>query len=104
TRAARLGIDLLADLEESVDVRGPALGEAAAGLRVGGDRAQRLIDLVSDAGRHLAHEIESVDLRKTQLERARMLLGVPLPGKVPDDRHEPATVVALRFADREGDG
>ena len=55
--------------------------------RVVGDRPQRLIDLVRQPGRHLAHGAEAQHVRQVGLVAARLFLGV-LPGDRPD-LHDP---------------
>ncbi len=73
------------------------------GLSVGGDRAQRLIDLVRDTRRHLAHQVEAADVREARLDRPSAKLRGSLRGQIADDPDEAPAVRVARLADRERD-
>ena len=80
--AQRLRADVL---ERGVDLalaRIAAGDQALARLRVGRDRRERLIHLVRDAGRHLAHGRDAAEVRDAILHLPRFVLGTAPIGDV----------------------
>ena len=104
TCPARLVVDLGADVREHCHVGLAALQHAFGRLRVGRNRRERLIDLVRNAGRHLAHEVEPADVREPELQRARPLLGGALCRQVANDADESAPAAVRGLPDRERHG
>ena len=76
--AQAFGADLAHRLAELGEVRLRAFEIALAGARVGGDRGQRLVDLVRHARGHFAHGRETRHARQPFLrQRARLLAQRP---------------------------
>jgi hypothetical protein len=80
----RLGVDLVERRHDFVDLRLRQPQEPLAGLRIGRDGGQRLVDLVGEAGGHLAHRREPREMRQPVLQLARLVLGMPAIGDVVD--------------------
>ncbi len=82
--AQRLRVDLLERSEHVLDLVVRLPDQALAGLRVGGDRRQRLVDLVGEARGHLAHGRQAAEVRQALLQHARLVLGAAPVGDVVD--------------------
>ena len=83
------------------EVRLRAVEHAVAGLGVGGNRRERLVQFVGNAGGHLAHRGEAGDLRQTGLGAAALLLHLPVLGQVVDEAHEAWRCGARDLAHRQ---
>ncbi|MEO8467841.1 MAG: hypothetical protein ABI640_21170 [Gammaproteobacteria bacterium] len=99
--AQRFLVDLPADVDQCRHSGLITLENAPGCLSIGGNRAQRLVDLVRNTGGHLAHQIEATDVTQASLERARAQLRRPLARKIADDADETTVVPIAHFADRQ---
>ena len=92
-------------VERGLDLVGVRVGavdeQPARALHVVADRRERLIELVGERRRHLAHRAQARDVGEFGLHPLEARLGALLLGEVAHETGEIAALAPLRLADRE---
>ena len=80
---------------------GTTLEQIDTCLGINGNRGERLIDLMSNAGRHFAHAAQSVDVRQALPVFSQRFSRSVLACQVPDNSSKPLPTFQRDLADRE---